>query len=170
MELEGSSRVTLHLLDSAQGHPIQTWTFRDCDRLCIGRAAGNEIVLTDPKVSRLHAELLFVDGNWVLHSRGTNGTQIDGVTVAECRLADRTIFQLGSNGPSFQFVTLNDTVSELATIENIDPGALDFLMIDEQRKMDSVREIAESDRFRELREQADRLKQNIADDEQGGNE
>jgi hypothetical protein len=156
---EESGSFTLHLLDSAQGHPIQTWHFRDRTRVRLGRAAENDISLADTQVSRIHVELHYRDGKWVLHSLGRNGTRMDGAIVSEARLPDRAIFQLASNGPSFQFVTVNNSVSNLATIDNIDPGALDFLVIDERRKAEEVQQIADSETFRELQEQARRLRQ-----------
>ena len=106
---------TLHLLDSSQGHPIQTWRFKDCHHLSIGRADDSDISLADPQISRMHVELTFDDGKWVLQSHGRNGTQVGGEMVTEVRLTDRTVFQLGPNGPSLQFVTVNNSVSELMT-------------------------------------------------------
>jgi pSer/pThr/pTyr-binding forkhead associated (FHA) protein len=151
--------VTVHLLDSGQANPVQTWQFKDCARIRIGRAEDNEISLAHPQVSRLHVELLYQDGRWHLHSRGRNGTQVGGAMVPEARLADRAIFQLGSSGPSFQLVMVRDWDTNLQTIDDIDPSALDFLMIDEQRKAEEVRQIADTEVFQQLREKARRLKQ-----------
>jgi pSer/pThr/pTyr-binding forkhead associated (FHA) protein len=154
-----SGNLTLHLLDSAQGHPIQTWHFKNRTRVSIGRAEENDISLADTQVSRLHVELTYEDGKWQLRSHGRNGTRIDGAPVSDAKLPDRVIFQLASNGPTFQFVTFSDSVSNRATIDNIDPAALDFLAIDEQRKAQEVEQIVESDAFRQLQQQARLLKQ-----------
>jgi len=157
-ESEETGSITLHLLDAAQGHAVQTWRFRDCCRVVIGRATDNDISLVDPQVSRVHVELLFRQDHWMLRSLGRNGTWIDGTAVSEVRMSDRTIFQLGSNGPSFQFVTVNDSVSNLATIDHIDLDALQFLAIDEQRKEEEVQQIAGGDLFKQLQQQARNLK------------
>jgi ABC transport system ATP-binding/permease protein len=57
------------------------------DRLRIGRDAANDLVLDDPNVSRLHAEVVREGGRMRLrdkHSR--NGTRVDGRLVAEADL------------------------------------------------------------------------------------
>jgi predicted component of type VI protein secretion system len=47
--------------------------------LRIGRAPGCELLLSDASVSRRHAELLHLDGEWVLRDlRSTNGTTVNG--------------------------------------------------------------------------------------------
>ena len=155
-----ASNLTLHLLDSAQGHAIQTWRYKDCSRVRIGRAVDNEIRLTDPKVSRLHVELVYTNGHWLLRSHGLNGTRINDTTItgSDIRLCDRVVFQLGKDGPSFQFVTLADGNSEVATINNIDSEELEFLEIDEERKREEVEILAESAAFRALQKEARRLK------------
>jgi len=158
--------LTLHMLDSAQGHPIQTWQFRDRERIRIGRSPENDISLADTQVSRLHAELIYEDGCWELHSYGRNGTQIDGEKIEKVRLRDSAIFQLGYSGPTFQYVMVSDSVGSIATIDNIDPGALDFLVIDEQRKAEEIEKITESEAFRQLQEQGRRFRQSSNDPEQ----
>ena len=150
--------MTLHLLDSAQGHRIQTWRFKERSQVTIGRDDDNDIALADTQVSRRHVESVYRDGKWVLHSNGRNGTWIQGAMVSEANLTSGAIFQLGSGGPSFQFVTANDSITPLATIDAIAPDALDFLAIDEERKAEEVRQIADGDAFRGLLEQARRLK------------
>ena len=47
--------------------------------LRIGRAPDCDIVLTDDTVSRVHAELLMLDGRWNLRdTNSTNGTWVNG--------------------------------------------------------------------------------------------
>ncbi len=150
--------MTLHLLDSAQGHRIQSWRFQDRSQVTIGRDDDSDIALADTQVSRKHVEIVYREGKWMLHSHGRNGTWIGGAMVSEANLTSGAIFQLGSGGPSFQFVTVNDSLTPLATIDAIAPDALDFLAIDEERKAEEVRQIADGDAFRELLEQARRLK------------
>jgi pSer/pThr/pTyr-binding forkhead associated (FHA) protein len=101
--------------------------------------------LTDPQISRVHVELLYRDGRWVMHSLGRNGTRMNGAVVREISLSNRDIFQLASSGPSFQFVTENAKRSPSATINAISQSSLDFLMIDEQRTVEEVQKITEAE-------------------------
>ena len=55
--------AVIHLLDSAQGHPLQTWRFKNQDLITIGRNDGNDIVLSDPHVSRAHATIVVRGGD-----------------------------------------------------------------------------------------------------------
>jgi pSer/pThr/pTyr-binding forkhead associated (FHA) protein len=158
------SSCTLQLLDSAQGHAIQTWQFSNCGRVTIGRASSNDIHLTDTQVSRFHVELVYGQGEWQLISHGRNGTQIEGIKVSEGRLSDRTIFQLGTSGPSFRFLRATDGASSMATVEDIDQEMLDFLVIDEERKNEEVQQIAESETFQKLKEAARRWKDDFGID------
>lgn len=49
------------------------------EKLCIGRSSGCDIHLTDTSVSRLHAELVLLDGRWNLRDTGSlNGTWVNG--------------------------------------------------------------------------------------------
>jgi pSer/pThr/pTyr-binding forkhead associated (FHA) protein len=150
--------VALHLLDAVQGHRVQTWRFQDQSTITIGRGADNDINLADAQVSRRHVELVHRDAKWWLLSHGRNGTWMNGAMEAEACLMNGAVFQLGSNGPSFQFVTVNDSASALVTVDNLDAAALDFLAIDEQRRAEEVQQIADGEAFRELQEQARRLK------------
>lgn len=149
---------TLKLLDSSRGHALQTWHFRDSERVTIGRAAENDISLADPQVSRVHVELVLRDGHWSIVSLGRNGTVLDGMMINDERLHDHAVFQLGPNGPSFQFSTSSESVSSLQTLNEIDPVALDFLMVDEEKLDEDVKNIADTEVFRELQERARKMK------------
>ncbi len=57
------------------------------ERLRIGRDPANDVVLSDPNVSRFHAEVLESDGVRYLRDLGSrNGTRVDGQPVSEARL------------------------------------------------------------------------------------
>ena len=157
-EQEMLGSVTLHLLDSTQGRPVQTWHFIDRERITIGRASDNDVSLTDVHVSRLHAELLYRDGQWWLHSHGRNGTVVEDAVIDSIALYDRAVFQLGSNGPTIQFVTVSLSISSMATLDDIVPQSLDFLRIDEQRKTEDVQQIAEGTAFQQLQKNLRQLK------------
>jgi pSer/pThr/pTyr-binding forkhead associated (FHA) protein len=154
-----SGELTLHLLDAADGRPIQTWQFERRTTVSIGRAAESDISLSDPQVSRCHVELRFSEAHWTLVSKGRNGTLVNGEHVSELRLNDQVIFQLGPNGPTFKFVNAHSSAGEMATIGSSDSGLLDFLVIDQQKKRREVEQIAGGDAFKQLQQQARELRQ-----------
>lgn len=71
----------------------------DAQRLAIGRVAGNDVVLDwDPQVSRSHAQLERVGGDWALIDDGLsrNGSRVNGERVAtRRRLTDGDVVQIG---------------------------------------------------------------------------
>ncbi len=158
-EATEAGSLTLHLLDSAHGRTIQSWRFNGRNQIKIGRAPDNDITIADPQVSRCHVELTFCDGHWLLQSRGRNGTHVNGEDVSQLRLSNNLVFQLGSSGPTFKFALLHDSVTSLATMDDIDPTALDFLELDEQQKQQEVEKIADGEIFQQLRQQARSLKE-----------
>jgi DNA-binding NtrC family response regulator len=59
-------------------------------RRCIGREATADILLVDPRVSRLHAELEVCDGGVLVTDLSShNGTFVDGVRLSEPRVLAR---------------------------------------------------------------------------------
>jgi pSer/pThr/pTyr-binding forkhead associated (FHA) protein len=148
---------TLHLLDAAQGHPVQTWRFANCQQISIGRSDDNDIALADAQVSRKHVELVFRDGSWTLQSHGRNGTRIDNELVQEILLWDSATFQMGMSGPTFQFVQDQEAPTNSQTIEGFDQSGLDALYIDERRVEEEVGQITESEAFRQLQQHLKRL-------------
>ncbi|PQO26652.1 FHA domain-containing protein [Blastopirellula marina] len=151
--------VTLELLDSSQGTPLQTWTFRGCEEISIGRSDDNDITLSDPQVSRLHVKLTHDERQWTIHSLGRNGTRLNGKLIVEEPLEDAARFQLGGSGPTFRFHVSGPAKTYSATIDNIDLSALDFLTIDERKKSEEVQQIVEGEAFQQLQEQARRLRE-----------
>ena len=64
--------------------------------ISIGSDPLNDIVLTDPTVSRHHAEIRrHGDDIQLIDLNSTNGTFIDGVSVIESMLKPNTVFQVG---------------------------------------------------------------------------
>jgi hypothetical protein len=64
----------------------------------IGRLSSNDIVLSDPNVSRRHAELRSDDGRWVLVDLGsTNGTTVNGKLAREHELSDGDRLAFGTS-------------------------------------------------------------------------
>jgi pSer/pThr/pTyr-binding forkhead associated (FHA) protein len=158
--------VQLHLLDSALGHPVQTWRFADRTSILIGRAERCDITTTDSRVSRQHAEIKFAGGSWLITSLGRNGVLVDSRLVAEAPLGNNTIFQLGPGGPSFQFCENVRTPREnCETIDNVDPSILSFLDLDEGKKEEEIKKIVEGASFQELQERSRKLKQMLSEEE-----
>ncbi len=157
--------LTLSLLDSVHGKPIQTWNFQGRSQILIGRAEDSDIRFTDPKVSRNHVELAYRSGKWWILSRGRHGTWINGISVEEQVYKDRIIFRLGIDGPSLQMRHLEDSHSINSTIDldNYDFGQLDFLTVDENLKAKEVDEVVESETFRSLLDESRRIKQQRSD-------
>lgn len=100
--------VTLTLLDAQEKTPLKQWCFEDCSVIRIGRAADNQVVLTDNLVSRYHLELRQINsgnngGSWQVISQGTNGTFLNSVLVTQSLLPDNSLLQLAQGGPLLKF-------------------------------------------------------------------
>lgn len=67
------------------------------ERISIGRADDNAIVIPDGSVSSHHGELVFTGDDWVFTDLGsTNGTKIQGERVEQVSLTQTPSFTLGS--------------------------------------------------------------------------
>jgi hypothetical protein len=66
------------------------------ERLIVGRDPACDVVVTDPTVSRRHAQLTFRDGVWVLQDLGSrNGTAVNGKRVGRTALQSGDVLALG---------------------------------------------------------------------------
>jgi hypothetical protein len=66
------------------------------DRVVFGRLQGCDMCLADANVSRRHAELLLIDGDWYLQDlESTNGTMLNGEPVTRARLRDGDVVEIG---------------------------------------------------------------------------
>jgi hypothetical protein len=89
----------LVLLDDEQ--PVRTVPIGRRARL--GRQADNDLVVTDPGVSRHHAEVTNERGTCTLRDLGsTNGTLVNGTRVREHALRDGDRIQIGSSVVEFR--------------------------------------------------------------------
>ncbi len=74
--------------------------FWESDRLLrIGRMETSEIVLSDPSISRRHAEVVLGDQGWVVRDLGsTNGSFLNGVRVGQTyrKIRQRDVLQCGN--------------------------------------------------------------------------
>ncbi len=72
------------------------------DTLVLGRSKDADIRITDPNVSRRHAEVRHTGTEYVLVDLdSTNGIEVDGKRVRELALEDGTTFKLGSTEIAF---------------------------------------------------------------------
>ena len=80
-----------------------------------GRHSGSSVVITSGSASRLHAEILFEDGRYVLHDRGSrNGTLVNGRDVTTHVLADGDLISIGGEAFRFELSDAMDDVTQLA--------------------------------------------------------
>ncbi|MBA2750527.1 MAG: protein kinase [Tatlockia sp.] len=101
--------VTLSLLQPGQNTALKEWKFIDETLIIrIGRSPDNDVILTEPLVSRHHLELRKTNSlpnlrSWQAINRGTNGTFVDGILVAQSAITDGCLLQLAKGGPVLKF-------------------------------------------------------------------
>jgi predicted component of type VI protein secretion system len=156
--LAAAGDVSLQLLDSAQGHAIQSWRFSDQREITIGREQGNDVVIADPHVSRIHVRIALVEGSWILTSMGRHGTLVNDRSIAEVELRSQTVFRLGPSGPTMRFETGTSRQSYGETIDNIAPDMLTLLDVDHERKQQEVDQITGGALFDDLLQHSRRLR------------
>jgi transcriptional regulator with GAF, ATPase, and Fis domain len=72
-------------------------------RVLIGTQPPADLVLADPKVSRLHCEIAIGDGRVVIRDEGSlNGTTVEGVVVREAELRDGQMIGVGDSRIRFE--------------------------------------------------------------------
>ncbi|BAY97211.1 serine/threonine protein kinase [Tolypothrix tenuis PCC 7101] len=122
--------VTLTLLEPQQKTPLKQWYFENSSVIRIGRAADNDVVLTDSLVSRYHLELKQVNsvksgGLWQVISQGTNGTFLNGVLVTQNQLPDNSLLQLAQGGPILKFQLQEVTAPDSWLQQKELPGSME---------------------------------------------
>ncbi|MGC9527537.1 MAG: FHA domain-containing protein [Limnospira sp.] len=95
--------ITLTLLHPLQSIPVRSWTFEEDTVIRIGRSLKNQVVLYSSVVSRFHVELRRVGLSWKAINLGTNGTYVDGISIAEGGIEDGQILRLAISGPQIRF-------------------------------------------------------------------
>lgn len=112
-------------LNIIQGPQVGTHFELSKRPLSIGREAGRDIQITDPKVSRQHAVVRFVDGGYsIAVANARNGVKINGVKIEEeARLNEGDQIALGDS--VLQFTELGvlkgDAVNQLKAATRNDP-------------------------------------------------
>jgi len=75
----------------------------DGQTVLIGTQQPAEMLLTDPKVSRLHCELAVTSGRVIIRDEGSlNGTTVDGVTIFKAELRDGQTIGVGDSKLRFE--------------------------------------------------------------------
>ena len=89
-------------------------------RFKIGRSLGNNLLLSPMGVSRMHAEVLVQEGEYLLRDLGSKaGTYVNGIRVDQAKLNDGDRVQLGgSQGTSLTFHTGDLLQSLLGSAES----------------------------------------------------
>jgi transcriptional regulator with GAF, ATPase, and Fis domain len=87
-------KLTLEVRREAGGEPrVVVFEGRMCR---IGSHSSNELVLSDPSVSRFHCKLTHDDSGWHLQDNGSlNGTELNGVRVRDADLGAEGTIALG---------------------------------------------------------------------------
>ncbi|MEO0407949.1 MAG: FHA domain-containing protein [Cyanobacteria bacterium P01_A01_bin.135] len=84
--------------------PIDVWTFEGKPHIRIGRAADNDIVLANSRVSRHHIDIKHVFGIWKLENVGINGMTVDGQQVKLAWINNHGLeVHVGQLGPILKF-------------------------------------------------------------------
>jgi hypothetical protein len=66
------------------------------DAITLGREQGNDLMITDPRMSRYHARIENLDGVWVITDQGSkNGTKLNGLPVTRAGLQPGDHLYLG---------------------------------------------------------------------------
>jgi serine phosphatase RsbU (regulator of sigma subunit) len=89
----------------------------------IGRQAGNELMLRDSRISRQQAQILIVDGNYILEDMGSrHGTFVNGEKVLRHELRAKDSVDFGMND-SYRFVFVGEGATLEELLEKVDTPA-----------------------------------------------
>ena len=106
----------------------------------LGRGVDCDVVLADPLCSRVHAELLYEDGNWWVRDAGSrNGTFVDDQRVNEHQLESGEIVRTGSTEFTFTTATEPPTVGTSTRDTRVTEDIVRLAAVDsEQSSHDSI--------------------------------
>jgi hypothetical protein len=149
--------VVVELLDHSAGRPLKTWKFPARAKISIGRDEQQDVEISDPFVSRQHAELQWHDGEWTLISRGRHGVLVENRLITEYPVRQEVTFRLGTGGPTLRFAPSApiDAGSQTLSFDKL-PEAL--LAVDKDKLARDVQEIADGDYFQQLQEKTQKLR------------
>ncbi|AHY45311.1 Protein of unknown function (DUF2662) [Rubrobacter radiotolerans] len=93
----GLAREVVELAMDGKNHPLEgkgPWT--------VGRSQDNDIVVSDPNVSRRHAQLIREENGFVIEDLGsTNGTLLDGAPIGRERIESGDELTFGQSKARF---------------------------------------------------------------------
>jgi pSer/pThr/pTyr-binding forkhead associated (FHA) protein len=88
-------------------------------RVVFGRASDCDVVITDPSVSRNHAELIRVEGGYLLKDlKSSNGIFVNGKKITEHYLMSADIFTIGNH--AYRYMEIESAVSNYSTQQRMD--------------------------------------------------
>jgi pSer/pThr/pTyr-binding forkhead associated (FHA) protein len=149
--------VIVQLLDPTYRRPVKTWTFLGHTTITIGREAERDVEVSDPYVSRLHAELLLKDDAWILVSRGRNGVIVNARPITELSVGSDVVFRLGAAGPSLRFST-GANADESSSTLCFDTETIPVAIVDKTKLREDVGEITSGDYFQKLQQKVEELR------------
>ena len=152
-----SGEVIVQLLDPTYRKPVKTWKFTDRTEVSIGREAERDVEISDPYVSRLHAELHFRDDRWRLVARGRNGVVVGTRPITELTINSDVLFRLGPAGPLLRFSTGEAGEDNSSTL-CFDVDTIPVFLLDETKVREDVGEIATGDYFQNLQQKVGELR------------
>jgi signal transduction histidine kinase/pSer/pThr/pTyr-binding forkhead associated (FHA) protein len=91
----------------------------------IGRSRQNDLILTEPSVSKFHARILYDDDGYSIEDRGSlHGVHINGVRVQRAQLKAGSEIQLGNVTLRFSTLGKEGTTGEMAPLPWIEQQQL----------------------------------------------
>lgn len=110
------ARLTLFLAD----RPARVYTLREGGDHAVGRDAECAVHVDDDRVSRRHAVLRTVDGDWRLADlQSKNGTQLDGATVGDTGHALQETSWISFGGVLARFERLSEEIAARAQSDQL---------------------------------------------------
>src|SRR3989338_2448225 len=105
-------------------YPLLNFPFR------IGRAADNDLVLEDKRVSRYHSEIYLINGEYSIKDLGSqNGTWVNGVKITSTGIKTGNTIIIGGNPLFFDSEGKNIFVEvDTSDLHTIIKPAKDILM------------------------------------------
>ncbi|MGE0606659.1 MAG: FHA domain-containing protein [Pirellulales bacterium] len=153
-----NNNISLELLDAAHDRPLQSWSFSNAGPITIGRAVNNDLVVSDPFVSRSHARLEHSVAGWRVVSLSEQLLLCDGQRLRDISLTDGQVFQLGPRGCALRFSVSQKGRGNQSTL-TFDPATMPIFKLDTEKLQREVSEISSGTYFRELQQVAQRLRQ-----------
>jgi serine phosphatase RsbU (regulator of sigma subunit) len=156
--------AALSYIDSNGRHTV---VLRD-DSTTLGRLPGQDLVLSDPLVSRRHAAIVQQNGVYVvIDQNSTHGTFLNGSRIERAELRSGDELQLGSiNGVALHFHTRSGEETATSVVRSSFGGLLaSFRRLREEQDEESSPAATDMERLKFLLEAARKLSEGSAVDE-----